>query len=182
MKNTSFLFFSPGFFLLLIQLMGCQSAPQRPDANSASADYLLLTEDTSGAYGYRNQLGELLIPFGKYAMCLTDTFRTYALVLGEQGFVVIDRQEQVQYQVFNYDNGPDYPSEGLFRIVQNGKIGYADAGTYAVVIQPQFDCAFPFENGVARVSNNCKTEQTGEYSTWVSDAWKEIDKQGNATK
>lgn len=185
MKNKMIQSIAICFLSLSIHLTGCQPAPQSPPAasNTASSDYLLLAEDpASGAYGYYNEKGELVVPFGKYAMCLTDTFRTHAVVLKEKEFVVIDRQETVLYQVFKYDNGPDFSVDGLFRIVQNGKIGYADAATYQVVIQPQFDCAFPFEDGVARVSNNCKTKKEGEHSIWISDDWKAIDKQGNFIK
>jgi len=179
--KTKALLFIPGCWLLLfIHLTGCQPAPENPVAPKTAGDeYLLLAEDpASGTYGYYNHKGELVVPFGKYALCLTDTFRTHAVVLKEKEFVVIDRQESVLYQVFKYDNGPDFSVDGLFRIVQNGKIGYADAKTYQVVIQPQFDCAFPFEDGVARVSNNCKTEIQDEYSIWTSDDWKLIDKSG----
>ncbi len=93
-------------------------------------------------------------------------------------WVLVDQQKKIQYEVFLYDNGPDYPSEGLIRVVKNGKIGYADAKTYAIVIPPQYDCAFPFENGKAKVSNNCKTVKEGEYSSWESDAWQFVDKKG----
>ena len=93
-------------------------------------------------------------------------------------WVLVDQQKKVQYEVFLYDNGPDYPSEGLIRVVKNGKIGYADATTYAIVIPPQYDCAFPFENGKAKVSNTCKTVKEGEYSSWDSDAWQFVDKKG----
>lgn len=183
--KTKALLFIPGCWLLLfIHLTGCQPASQNPVAPKTAGDeYLLLAEDpASGTYGYYNHKGELVVPFGKYALCLTDTFRTHAVVLKEEEFVVIDRQETVLYQVFKYDNGPDFSVDGLFRIVQNGKIGYADAKTYQVVIQPQFDCAFPFENGVARVSNNCKTEKQGEHSIWTSDNWKRIDKSGKVVE
>ena len=113
-------------------------------------------------------------------MCLTDTFHTHAVVLlpSDAKWVVIDRQEKVLYEVFPYDNGPDYPSEGLFRIVQDGKIGYADATTYAIVIERQFDCAFPFENGKAKVSNECQTVKDGEHSVWESDPWQYVDQRG----
>ena len=56
--------------------------------------------------------GEIIIPLGKYAICFTDTFRTYAIVLkSHKGFVAIDRQENILYEVFPFDNGPDYTSE-----------------------------------------------------------------------
>jgi WG containing repeat len=93
-------------------------------------------------------------------------------------WVILDGKKTTLYEVFIYDNGPDYPADGLIRVVKNGKIGYADARTYTIVIEPQFDCAFPFENGKARVSNQCRTVKDGEYSVWESDAWQVVDKQG----
>ena len=45
-------------------------------------------------------------------------------------------------------------------------------------IKPQFDCAWPFDNGVAEVSTDCKAQPEGEHSSWVSDHWFYIDKTG----
>jgi hypothetical protein len=87
------------------------------------------------------------------------------------------------YKIFVYDNGPDYTSDGLYRIVgANEKIGYMDSLTSKVVIEPQFDCAFPFENGKAKVSNKCETKKDGEHSTWESKDWYFIDKSGKKLK
>lgn len=96
----------------------------------------------------------------------------------EGKWVIIDEAKTRLYEVFLYDNGPDYPSEGLIRVVKNGKIGYADASTYLIVIEPQFDCAFPFENGKAKVSYQCQSVKDGEHSIWTSDDWKYVDKAG----
>lgn len=96
-------------------------------------------------------------------------------------WVIMDGQKTARYDVFIYDNGPDYEADGLIRVVKNGKIGFADAKTYAIVIEPQFDCAFPFENGKAKVSNQCKTVKDGEHSVWESDAWQYLDKEGKLT-
>ncbi len=93
-------------------------------------------------------------------------------------WVITDSKKTTLYDVFIYDNGPDYPADGLIRIVENGKIGYADAKTYAIIITPQYDCAFPFENGKAKVSNNCKTIKDGEHNVWESDSWQYVDKKG----
>lgn len=93
-------------------------------------------------------------------------------------WVIMDSKKTILYDVFIYDNGPDYPADGLIRIVKNDKIGYADAVTYIIVIEPQFDCAYPFENGKAKVSNQCQTMKDGEYSIWKSDTWQYVDKQG----
>lgn len=85
------------------------------------------------------------------------------------------------YKVFPFDNGPDYAADGLFRIVTNNKIGYADEATGKVIIKPQFDCAFPFENGVAKVGLNCTTHSDGEHSYWTSNNWFYINKKGKKT-
>lgn len=101
-----------------------------------------------------------------------------SIIEKDQKWVVVDEQKTVLYDVYLYDNGPDAPVDGLYRIVKNGKIGYADASTNAIVIEPQYDCAYPFENGKAKVSTNCKTVQEGDHSIWESDAWQLIDKTG----
>ncbi len=98
--------------------------------------------------------------------------------MGDGKWAIVNSKKNVLYDVFIYDNGPDYPSEGLIRVVKNGKIGYAHAKTYILAIAPQFDCAFPFENGKAKVSKNCKTVKDGEHSVWESDAWQYVDKKG----
>jgi hypothetical protein len=148
-------------------------------------DFLILKTNKAEQYGYVDSKGAVIIPFGKYSMCFTDTFKNFAIVLKSgSGFVVIDRMENVEYNVFPFDNGPDYLKEGYFRIVKDGKIGYAGSD-FSVKIKPQYGCAFPFEKGKAKVSYDCKTEtdpQTHEYHTWISKNWFYIDKQGNRIK
>ncbi|NJO90703.1 MAG: WG repeat-containing protein [Chloroflexia bacterium] len=96
-------------------------------------------------------------------MCFTDTIKTFGVVVDENSrFIAIDKGENVLFEVFRYDNGPDYFSEGLLRIVKNGKIGYANEQG-KIVIEPQYDCAWPFANGKASVSNSCKVEKDGEH-------------------
>ena len=56
------------------------------------------------------------------------------------------------YAAFQYDNGDDYVSEGLYRIVdRKGRIGYADE-TGKTVIRPRFAFGYPFEGGKAKVT------------------------------
>jgi hypothetical protein len=151
----------------------------------SKSDYLLLKADSNDRYGYVNSKGVYIIPLGKYAMCYTDTFKNYAIVLKDKtGFVAIDRNERALYVIFPFDNGPDYLSNGLYRIIKNGKIGYADAN-FSIKIKPQYGCAFPFRNGVAKVSYDCKTisdKSISEYHTWVSDKWFYVNKHGVAIK
>ena len=161
------------FLLLFSGLTSCGPAIK-------NNDYLVSFTDTiKDECGFKNKNGDIVIPLGKYSRCFTDTFKTYAIVVKlHSGFLAIDRQENVLYEVFPFDNGPEEPSDGLFRILENNKIGFADSVTGKVVIKPQFDCAWPFENGVAEVSIDCKTQTDGEHSIWVSDHWFYIDKTG----
>ncbi len=141
------------------------------------------TYELGDPFGYVNQKGDTVIPFGKYTLSYTDTILTYG-ILAEQGnnLIAINQQEEKLFEVFWFDNGPDYIQEGLFRILKNNKIGYADGKTGIVIIEPQFDCAFPFENGKAKVSNNCKTQVEGEHKIWTSENWFYIDKTGKEIK
>jgi hypothetical protein len=152
-------------------------------ACSNSNKYLVLVTNKEGEYAYTNLKGDTIIPFGKYIICFTDIFKKFAVVQKSNvGFVVINRDEKVLYNVFPFDNGPDYTSEGLFRIVKDGKIGYADSASFAIKIQPQYGCAFPFKNGIAKVSNDCKTVPDGEHTVWVSNNWFYINKAGIKVK
>jgi hypothetical protein len=167
--------------IALLLLFGCLTSC-RPAMNNN--DYLISFNDTiKDQWGYKNRNGEIVIPLRKYARCFTDTFKTYAIVAKQNsGIIAIDRQEKVLYEVFPFDNGPDGPSEGLFRILADKKIGYADSFTGKVVIKPQFDCAWPFEKGVAEVSTDCKTKSEGEHNSWLSDHWFYIDKNGKSVE
>ena len=103
--------------VLLLLFSGLTSCGQTIKNN----DYLVSFTDTiKDESGYKNQNGDIVIPPGKYLRCFTDTFKTYAIVVKpNSGFLVIDRQEIVLYQVFPFDNGPDEASDGLFRILKN---------------------------------------------------------------
>ena len=142
----------------------------------------LVHDTTKDEYGYLNQKGDTIIPLGKYSFCFTTKFDKFAIVRSQgKGFIGIDRNERILFNIFVFDNGPDYLSNGLFRIVKNGKIGYADR-TGHVVISPQFDCAYPFKYGRAKVGYGCKTKTDGEHSWWTGGQWRTINKKGNIIK
>jgi len=128
--------------------------------------------------GYINVGGDTIIPIGKYLHCYTDSIKDFGIVMTqEKRLIGIDKNDNELFEVYWFDNGPDYISDGLFRIVKNHKIGYADeAGR--IVIEPQYDCAFPFEDGFAKVSNNCTAVKEDEHTAWVSENWITIDKKG----
>ena len=154
----------------------------RAQSQSDTEAWIRVSDSITGAQGYKNEAGKLVIPQGKYSQCFTDTFRNYAVVLDPgKGYVAIDRQEHAMYSIFIFDNGPDYPSGGVFRIVRDGKIGYADSATGKITVKPIFACAWPFENGMAKVALDCQTQSDGEHSTWVSDHWFYINRAGVRT-
>jgi hypothetical protein len=142
----------------------------------------IIEDKTTFKYGYVNAKGDTLIPPGKYEMCFTEQFDQLAIVLVKgKGIVGIDRNENILFKVYIFDNGPDYPSDGLFRIVKNGKIGYANLKGQTV-ITPKYDCAYPFKKGKAEVGIGCQTKSDGEYHYWVEGHWYTINKRGQVVK
>ena len=78
-----------------------------------------------------------------------------------------------------FDNGPDYFVEGLARTVRDGKVGFVDE-ELDVVVPREWDFAFPFEGGFARVCTGCSIERDGteEHGEVRGGAWGWIDRQG----
>ncbi|MEG0602512.1 MAG: WG repeat-containing protein [Mucinivorans sp.] len=130
--------------------------------------------EKNGRYGYADSIGNIIIkPI--YSSPYTDTLNTMAFVIYNGDIIAIDRNGKHLFMVFIYDNGPDYPSEGLFRIVnKSGKIGFVDT-LGNVVIKPQYKFAFPFQDGKAEVTNKGVLKQEdAEHSYWVSAEWNYI--------
>lgn len=80
-----------------------------------------------------------------------------------------------------FDNGPDYFKDGLARTEWNGKIGFFDK-KLSIVIQPNFDFAFPFDNGLSVVCNGCTQKKLGEHTMMVGGKWGAINKAGGIVK
>jgi hypothetical protein len=72
-----------------------------------------------------------------------------AIVLNsEMEFIGIDRNDSLILKPYMYDNGPDYLEEGLFRFVENNKIGFANENGEKIIVA-KYDFATPFENGLS---------------------------------
>lgn len=134
---------------------------------------------------YLNGRGDTIIPNGKYKFCQTDTIKSIGFVYKNRSqdtrIVCINKAGKELFYVFEYDNGPDYVQEGLFRIMdEKGLIGFADSSGN-VIIKPHFKFAFPFKDGKARVTlkGECKEvpESNGEKFYWESDEWFYINRQ-----
>ena len=163
--------------LTLLSLGACRSdAP----AGHPAGPLRLVQRPTDDACAYVSAAGDTVIPFGRYVMAATERFDNVALVLPPGGgWVGINRQEQVLFRPFLFDNGPDYPAEGVLRIVDAaGLLGYANTATGRVVLPPQYEAAFPFAHGRARVGRHCRLVREGEHSYWDCATWQFIDHQG----
>ncbi|MEM6396731.1 MAG: hypothetical protein AAF741_10335 [Bacteroidota bacterium] len=130
--------------------------------------------------GYRNAQGEIVIPVGKYAVCWSDTIKNFGIVsdkeLTDGQWTAISVSDKVLYEVHPMDNGPDYISEGMFRIIRDGKIGFADREGF-IIVDPIYECAFPFKNGRAKVALDCTAEKDLDGNTIVdSQEWTFIDR------
>jgi len=159
---------------LLSLLAACQPAPP------GTAPLRLVVRPTDGACAYVAASGDTVIPFGRYPQCGTERFGRLALVVKPGvGWVGINRQEQVLFKAFIFDSGPDYPAEGVMRVVgPTGLLGYADTATGRVVLPPRYEAAFPFDSGRALVGRRCRLQTDGEHSWWACAEWAYINHQG----
>lgn len=78
-----------------------------------------------------------------------------------------------------YDNGPDYFEEGLARSPRDGKVGFVNE-RLELVVPREWDFAFPFANGVARVCAGCaaQREEGEEHSEVKGGLWGYVDRKG----
>ena len=135
---------------------------------------------------YVDTRGDTVIPRGEVLYCGANTIRTWGFVIlrDEQRkgphdrCIAIDRRGHKLFNAYWFDNGPDLPQEGLFRIRDDrGRIGYADTAG-RVVITPRFEAAFPFEHGRARVALQAEELPDGEHTRWEANNWLTIDRRG----
>ena len=162
-------------YVLIVGLLACQSkySPSR---------LVLKRDSTTSLFAYFDENGNKVL--GDYYAAYTDTITDYGIV-ADPSFVLIDKKGNHIFKIYPFDNGPDYTSEGIYRIIKDGKIGYVDSLTSKVLIEPKFACAFPFDNGKAKVSFKCKTVLAfpgDEHPTWQSDEWFYIDRTGKIVK
>jgi len=154
--------------LLAILLFGsCQTTSKR-----------LVVIEQNELYGYVNDKGDTIIHC-IYPMAFTDTITHIGFVSDSSGVIkCFNNEGKFLFNVFQFDNGPDYPVEGLFRIVgENNLIGFADT-LGNIVIAPQYQFARPFKDGKAQVTNSGKmmkdSNNVDAHEYWQSDNWQVI--------
>ena len=137
-------------------------------------------EDVDATLGYVDSSGKVVIPAGKYPYIFTAEFDKIAFVLlkDRKGVYAIDRNEKILFQVCSCEIGPDIVSNGLFRIIENGKIGFANMNG-EIVIKPRFQFVYPFqENGFAIFCENGTWSMLDKYIPVIKGKWGVINRQG----
>lgn len=133
---------------------------------------------------YLNERGDTIVPYGKYRYCQTDTIKKIGFVYENKPkdarIICINDAGKELFNVFKYDNGPDYIQEGLFRIMnEDGLVGFADS-LGNVIIEPQFKFAYPFKGGKTKATlkgeRKVVPKSDGEKHYWESETWFYIDK------
>jgi len=131
-----------------------------------SASVLVLCEpffdEQIEQYGYLDCDGAVAVP-AIYRFAYEFNEGGIAAVADESGWYYIDRSNQFVIKPMLYDNGPDYFSDGLSRFVKDGKYGYFDEFG-KIVIEAQYDFAWPFKNGKAQVGEDCQFVPDGEHT------------------
>ena len=72
---------------------------------------------------------------------------------------------------------PDVFKEGLARTRVKGKIGFFNK-TLDIVLEPIYDYAFPFYDGVAEICVGCTEHGEEEHGMIEGGSWKSIDREG----
>lgn len=136
---------------------------------SQTRDFLLPYEgkiNDKELIGFKTKTGKVVIT-PQYQATVTDTMFNIAMVLKDNKWIVINCKNEILLYPYIIDNGPDYYSEGLFRFVENNKIGFADS-VGNKIIKAEFDFAKPFNNGLAEYFNGGYREfdKKNEHSFW----------------
>lgn len=143
------------------------------------SQYLYLREENN-KYGYVDSLGTVAIPF-IYDFAFTDTMINIAFVAHNGEIKAINKNNNILFTVFNYDNGPDYLHEGLFRIKDDeDNIGFGNMEGN-IIIKPAYFYATPFQYGFSAVNKGGYLENTdhlNNYSVVSGGKWGLINKNG----
>ena len=150
------------------------------DCQKPTDDFLISFIDNSSGeelYGYKNNKGDIIIS-PKFHFSYTDTMYDFAIVLLDDKWVGINREEKIIVEPYIFDNGPDYVAEGLFRFVKDNKIGFANLNG-EIIIPATYDFVTPFQDGYALFNTGGAIEKSdSEHKEWVGGLWGFINKSG----
>lgn len=128
--------------------------------------------DNGKYFCYKNSDGKTIVKSKKYTIAFTDTIVSIGFVGNRKGKIIgIDNHGKELFEVYKIDNGPDFISDGMFRIIEkNGKVGFADT-CGVTIIPPVFSYATPFRGGEAKVTFEGEEQKQGDYQYWESNRW-----------
>ena len=133
LNKTTFLI----IFLLLSPYADCQTLHA-------------LHDSTSTRYGFKNKTGKVVVE-PQFIFALEPHCRNLLFGVTDSGLIAINTKGEFLFKAYPFDNGPDYFSNGLTRVVRDNRIGYANKEG-KIVVPPTFLYAEPFNNGRAKVS------------------------------
>lgn len=147
--------------ILLIFFLSCHSSIEREVVNKGKR--LIMVMDTTNNkedYGFENEYGEMIVPFGKYSMLFDVNHGSLYFGISKtkgRGVVALDLNGKELFKVVTNEPYPMAPYEGLLMMEdENGLIGFANlAGE--IVLSPRFTSVSVFnENGHAIFCASCK--------------------------
>jgi hypothetical protein len=154
--------------VVLLFTAGCsRSQPHDPD---------LKPFESGGLWGFRDGRGEVVIP-AKFVVAREFSAGGVAAVVDGSEWVYIDRTGKRLLTPLVVDNGPDYFCEGLARFVRARKVGFFDERG-RVVIEPRFDFALPFSEGLSAFCEGCREVSDGEHKRVAGGKWGFLDTSG----
>jgi hypothetical protein len=156
-----------GLLVLVFTVACSRSQPEDP---------VLKPFESGGLWGFRDGRGEVVIP-PKFVVAREFSTGGVAAVVDGSEWIYIDRKGKSLLTPLVVDNGPDYFCEGLARLVHARKVGFFDERG-RVVIEPRFDFALPFSEGLSAFCEGCFEESDGEHRRVVGGKWGFLDTSG----
>ena len=135
------------------------------------------TVNDKDQFSYVNSKGKTIVQFGKYDLSYSDTITSIGFVLKKgKGIVAINNKGKEIFNVFVMDNGPDYPVNNVFRIIDKDKIGLAHMSGN-IILKPQYDFIRPFSDGYAAFNVGGKKQNipNSDYSEFIGGKWGLLD-------
>lgn len=131
-------------------------------------------DESQALHGYKSCDGQVALA-PKYIMAAPFGKGGIAAVLDDTGWHYINRRGALVIRPLVFDNGPDYFSDGLARYKEGGKYGFFNTAG-AIVIAAQFEFAYPFAKGRAKVGEDCTFTPDGEHTRVECRTWRFIGK------
>ena len=132
-------------------------------------------ESGDGLFGYRDASGREILP-ARYHAAMEFAPTGVAFVVDDNGWACIDATGSVRLRPFVFDNGPDYPSEGVFRYVDGDRMGFSDDACRPT-ITAAWEFAGAFAEQRAPVCRGC-TPVHGEHAMPKGGKWGFVDPSG----